>query len=154
MEQRFSMVTLGVADVAASKRFYEALGWRAVKFASEEMCFFRMGTVLLGLYARQALADDAGMENTPPQGFEGVAIAWNGRSEAAVDAALNTAVAAGATLVKPAQKVFWGGYSGYFKDPDGHLWEVAYNPFWTIDEAGAVIVPDAPDASDEADGPT
>ena len=150
MEQRYSMVTLGVADVAAAKRFYEALGWQAVKFASEDVCFFRMGSVLLGLYGRQALADDAGVENSLSTGFSGVAIAWNGRSEAEVDAALKTAVAAGGKLIKPAQKVFWGGYSGYFADPDGHLWEVAYNPFWTIDEAGAVIVPDAPD---EADAP-
>jgi len=145
MEQRFSMVTLGVVDVGVSKTFYEALGWTAVKFASEEVCFFRMNGVLLGLYDRQALADDAGVDNSQPAGFSGVAIAWNGRSEAEVDEALKTAIAAGAKLVKPAQKVFWGGYSGYFSDPDGHLWEAAYNPFWTIDEGGAVIVPDAPD---------
>ncbi len=155
MEQRYSMVTLGVADVAAAKTFYQALGWRAVKFDSKDVCFFRMGPVLLGLYGRAALAADAGLDAEPadstPQGFNGVAIAWNGRNEAEVDAALKTAIAAGATLVKPAQKVFWGGYSGYFADPDGHLWEVAYNPFWTIDEAGAVIVADAPDAQEDAD---
>ncbi len=162
MEQRYSMVTLGVRDVAAAKIFYQALGWRAVKFDSKDVCFFRMGPVLLGLYGRAALAADAGLDagldkglaDSAPQKFNGVAIAWNGRSEADVDAALKTAIAAGATLVKPAQKVFWGGYSGYFADPDGHLWEVAYNPFWTIDETGAVIVadaPDSPDAQEDAD---
>ena len=144
MEQRLSLVTLGVADVAASKKFYEALGWQAVKFASQDVCFFRMGGMALGLYGRQALADDATIENSAP-GFAGVSIAWNGRSEGDVDAALKTAIAAGATLVKPAQKVFWGGYSGYFTDPDGHLWEVAYNPFWTIDTNGALDIPDAPE---------
>ena len=143
MEQRYSMVTLGVADVAASKAFYEKLGWQAVKLPGEETCFFRMGSVVLALYGRQALADDAMVENTKP-GFAGMSIAWNGRNEQEVDEALQTAIAAGAKLVKPAQKVFWGGYSGYFADPDGHLWEVAHNPFWTIDEAGAVIVPDSP----------
>jgi len=141
MEQRLSMVTLGVADVAASRRFYEALGWQAVKFDSTDVCFFRMGGVVLGLYGRAALADDAGVTNETC-GFSAVTIAWNGRSEVEVDAALKTAAAAGATIVKPAQKVFWGGYSGYFADPDGHLWEVAFNPFWTIAEDGAVQVPD------------
>lgn len=148
MEQRLSMVTLGVGDVARSRRFYEALGWQAVRFDSKDVCFFRMGTapggggVVLGLYGRQALADDAGVANQPAE-FSGVAIAWIGRSEEEVDETIAVAQKAGAKIVKPAEKVFWGGYSGYFEDPDGHLWEVAFNPFWTIDAAGAVHVPDA-----------
>ena len=99
------------------------------------MVFFQLGGIGLSLYGRQALADDAQVPNTPP-GFSGVTLAWNGRSEAEVDAALAEAVKAGGRLVKAAQKVFWGGYSGYFADPDGHLWEVAHNPFFPLDASG------------------
>ena len=130
MNPRISMITLGVRDLAASVRFYEqGLGLPRME-SPPEVAFFTLNGSWLGLYGREALAEDAGVpaEGT---GFAGVALAHNVESEAAVDAVMAQAVAAGASLVKPAQKVFWGGYSGYFADPDGYLWEVAHNPlFW------------------------
>jgi len=130
MTPRISMITLGVRDLAAAVRFYEqGLGFPRMD-SPPEVAFFTLNGSWLGLYGREALAADA---TVPAQGngFEGFTLAHNVPSEAEVDAVLAQAVAAGATLVKPAGKVFWGGYSGYFKDPDGHLWEVAHNPlFW------------------------
>ncbi len=140
MEQRLTMVTLGVRDVGRARKFYEGLGFVAAKFESDDIAFFQMGSTILGLYGRQALADDAGVENSVP-GFSGVALAWNARSEKDVDATLDEVVQAGGRLVKAPQKVFWGGYSGYFADPDGHLWEVAYNPGWPMDDDGRVQLP-------------
>lgn len=128
MQPRISMITLGVADLARAVRFYEqGLGWERLD-SPPEVAFFPLNGTWLGLYGREALADDAGVpaEGT---GFAGVALAHNVASEAEVEAVLAEAVAAGARLVKPGQPVFWGGYSGYFADPDGHLWEVAYNPY-------------------------
>ena len=142
MHQRLTVITLGVADVARARAFYEALGWRAnAKEPSPDVAFFQMGAMVLALFGRAALAADAGVADSAP-GFSGVALAWNGASEADVDAALAEAVAAGARLVKPAHKTFWGGYSGYFADPDGHLWEVAHNPFWELTAEGAIRLPD------------
>lgn len=139
--QRLNVVTLGVADVARSRRFYEALGWRAsASQSSEAVAFFQLGPLVLALFGRKALADDAGVGDSAP-GFSGVTLAWNGATRAGVDAALASAVAAGARLVKPAQPTSWGGYSGYFADPDGHLWEVAHNPFWPLAEDGAIGLP-------------
>ena len=130
MTPRISMITLGVRDLAAAVKFYEqGLGFPRMD-SPPEVAFFTLNGTWLGLYGREALAVDA---TVPAQGsgFEGFTLAHNVPSEAEVDAVLAQAVAAGATLVKPAGKVFWGGYSGYFKDPDGHLWEVAHNPlFW------------------------
>lgn len=137
MEPRLSLVTLGVADVARARRFYETLGFKASQDSQESVTFLDAGGVVLGLYGRSALADDATISDSPP-GFSGVALAHNARSEADVDAVLAEAVAAGAKLIKPAQKVFWGGYSGYFADPDGHLWEVAYNPYFGLGDDGRV----------------
>ncbi|MDR5907579.1 VOC family protein [Franzmannia qiaohouensis] len=130
MNPRISMITLGVRDLATSVRFYEqGLGLPRME-SPPEVAFFTLNGSWLGLYGREALAEDAGV-SAEGTGFAGVALAHNVESEAAVDAVMAQAVAAGATLVKPAQKVFWGGYSGYFADPDGYLWEVAYNPlFW------------------------
>lgn len=137
MEQRITMISLGVRDLKVARAFYEKLGWIASPDSKDSIVFFQMGGMVLGLYGRADLAEDAGVEDSEP-GFSGVAIAWNGRSESEVDAALAQAVAAGGKLIKPAQKVFWGGYSGYFADPDGHLWEVAHNPFLAIAEDGSV----------------
>ncbi|MBW6391098.1 MULTISPECIES: VOC family protein [Halomonadaceae] len=128
MKPRISMITLGVRDLAASIRFYEqGLGLPRME-SPPEVAFFTLNGTWLGLYGREALAEDAGV-SAEGSGFAGIALAHNLASEAEVDELLEQAVAAGATLVKPGQKVFWGGYSGYFADPDGYLWEVAHNPF-------------------------
>ena len=139
-EPRISIVTLGVADIANARAFYERLGFTASKASNENVCFMQLGGLILSLYGRAALAEDAHVANTAP-GFSCITLAHNCRSEAAVDAAIAHAVACGATLKKPAQKVFWGGYSGYFADPDGHLWEVAHNPFFPLDAEGRVQLP-------------
>ena len=140
VQPRLSIVTLGVEDVARSRAFYEALGFIASPAGTADVAFFSAGGVVLGLYGRAALAEDAQVRDTAP-GFSGVSLAHNVRSEAEVDAVLAKAVVCGARLQKPGQKVFWGGYSGYFADPDGHLWEVAYNPFFPLDAEGAIILP-------------
>ena len=130
MNPRISMITLGVRDLAVSVRFYEqGLGLPRME-SPPEVAFFTLHGTWLGLYPRDALAEDA---NVSPQGdgFEGFTLSHNVSSETAVEKVMSQALAAGATLVKEAQSVFWGGFSGYFKDPDEHLWEVAYNPhFW------------------------
>ena len=141
MDQRITMVTLGVADMARARRFYcEGLGWRQSAASNESVSFIEAGGVVFGLYGRAALAADAGVPEAG-SGFRGVALAHNVGSEADVDRVLDEAVAAGATLVKPGEKVFWGGYSGYFADPDGHLWEVAHNPFSPLDADGRMTLP-------------
>ncbi len=141
MQPRISLVTLGVADVAAARGFYERLGWVASAQSNANVAFFQAGGMVLSLYGRAALAEDAQVSGAGG-GFAGITLAWNGRDTAEVDAVLAAAVAAGARLVKPAQPVFWGGYSGYFADPDGHLWEVAHNPGFPLDADGAVRLPD------------
>ncbi|WP_336799818.1 VOC family protein [Kaistia sp. MMO-174] len=137
---RLSIVTLGVANVQKARAFYESLGWQASAVSQEEIVFFQLSGVVLALFQRNALADDA---NVSPagDGFRGVTLAHNVESEAEVDAALAHAENCGARIMKPATKVFWGGYSGYFSDLDGHLWEVAYNPFFPFDEAGRLALP-------------
>ena len=138
-EPRISIITLGVADMPRARRFYEQLGFIAGPSSNAQVTFFQMGGMILGLYGRAALAEDAHVPDTPP-GFSGVSIAYNCRSEAEVDAMVAHAVASGATLKKQPQKVFWGGYSGYVADPDGHLWEVAYNPFFPIASDGRIAL--------------
>lgn len=138
-EPRISIVTLGVGDMNRSRAFYEALGWEAMDASNENVTFFQGRGIVLGLYGHEALAEDAGVAGegvavTP--GFRGVALAYNCRSEAETDAAFGQALACGAKAVKRPEKVFWGGYSGYFADPDGHLWEVAHNPFAPMDKDG------------------
>ena len=131
MKPRISMITLGVRDLSASIAFYEnGLGFPRVE-SPPSVAFFTLNGTWLGLYGRDALAADA---TVPAEGagFNAFSLAHNVDSEVEVDAVMAQAVAAGATLVKPAQKAFWGGYSGYFADPDGHLWEVAHNPFFWI----------------------
>lgn len=128
MKPRMSMITLGVADLERSVRFYrDGLGLPQ-RESPPSVAFFPLHGTWLGLYGREALAEDAGVAGAG-QGFRGVTISHNLDSEAAVDQLMAEALAAGATAIKTPQKVFWGGYSGYFADPDGHLWELAYNPF-------------------------
>ena len=130
MQPRISMITLAVDDLAKAVKFYETgLGFPRME-SPPEVAFFTLNGTWLGLYGRHALAEDAGV-SPEGSGFAGFSLAHNVDSETEVDKVIYQALAAGARLVKPAQKVFWGGYSGYFSDPDGHLWEVAHNPhFW------------------------
>ncbi len=128
MQPRISMITLGVSDLEISKKFYrDGLGF-PLKDDEPNIAFFKLNGTWLGLYGRDALAEDATVP-AEGSGFSGIALAHNVSSEQEVEDVLAEAVRAGATLLKPAQKVSWGGYSGYFADPDGHLWEVAHNPF-------------------------
>jgi predicted lactoylglutathione lyase len=141
MDQRITLITLGVADLEASRGFYERLGWKRSVKNAEGVAFYQTGGVALALYPRTSLAEDLGVE--PAQsGFRAVTIAQNVRSRAAVDRALEEAVKAGARLVKPGADVFWGGYVGYFADPDGHVWEVAWNPDFPLDNEGRMTLPD------------
>jgi catechol 2,3-dioxygenase-like lactoylglutathione lyase family enzyme len=137
MEQRLSLVTLGVADLERARRFYEdGLGWRRGN-DHPEVAFYQLGGMVLALWGRDLLAQD-GCLPSGGQGFGGIALAYNARTRAEVDAVLAEAEAAGAQILKPAGDAFWGGYTGYFADPDGHPWEVAWNPGWTIAEDGSV----------------
>ncbi len=130
MQARISMITLGVRDLGRAVKFYqEGLGFPRME-SPPEVAFFTLNGSWLGLYGREALAEDAQV-SAEGSGFESFSLAHNVASEAEVDAVMQQALEAGATLVKAPQKVFWGGYSGYFQDPDGHLWEIAHNPlFW------------------------
>lgn len=141
MQQRMSIVTLGVGEIDRSREFYERLGWRRSMTKTEGIVFFQMGGMALALYPRLALAEDA---NTAAdgQGFRGFSIAYNARTRAEVDTVLAEAQTAGAMLLKPAREAFWGGYSGYFADPDGFVWEVAWNPFFPIAEDGSIQLPE------------
>jgi catechol 2,3-dioxygenase-like lactoylglutathione lyase family enzyme len=141
MEQRISIVTLGVSDLARSREFYERLGWRRAASKTEGIVFFQAGGMALALYPRNELAKDANV-SADGHGFGGISLAYNARNRAEVDAVLAEARAAGAKILKAAQEAFWGGYSGYFADPDGFLWEVAWNPFFPISEDGAIHLPD------------
>lgn len=143
LPQRLTLVTLGVADVAAARAFYERLGFRAAGFESPGVAFFEMTNgVTLALFGSRPLAEDANVAHEGA-GFRAVSCAMNLESPAEVDQALAFAAQCGATITKPAREVFWGGYSGYFADPDGHLWEVAHNPAWPVDETGRMKVPPA-----------
>jgi catechol 2,3-dioxygenase-like lactoylglutathione lyase family enzyme len=141
MDQRVSLITLGVADLARSLGFYQALGWRRGN-RDESVVFFQLPGFILALWSRTSLAEDAQVKDSG--GFGGIALAYNARSKSEVDAVLDQAVRAGARLLKPAHDAFWGGYSGYFADPDGHVWEVAFNPGWSIDAAGRVTLAPPP----------
>jgi catechol 2,3-dioxygenase-like lactoylglutathione lyase family enzyme len=138
MEQRISLVTLGVADVARSRRFYEALGWKVGVDTGLEIAFFQAGSVVFSLWGRAQLAEESGVEDSG--GWGGVTLAHNVRSPEEVDAVLAEAQAAGATIAKTAETLFWGGYAGTFLDPDGHPWQVAHNPSWPLGEDGAVTL--------------
>ncbi|MBF9233712.1 VOC family protein [Microvirga alba] len=141
MQPRLTLVTLGVADVARATAFYEAWGWKASAASQPSVTFFQANGLALGLFGRADLAEDAHVEDKPT-GFSAVTLAYNARSKAEADEVFALALAAGGRLLKPLQDVFWGGYSGYFADPDGHLWEVAWNPFFPLDEEGHMFLPD------------
>lgn len=138
-----SLVTLGVSDLKRSIEFYEALGFQRKAQGTDGVGFFQAGACAIAVFPSEELAKDA---NVAFEGvaatFRGVALAWNCRSQADVDTAIKSAQEAGAVVRKPAQDVFWGGYSGYFSDPDGHLWEVAYNPHFPLSEDGRLLIPD------------
>ena len=136
MEQRLSLVTLGVSDLEQSLRFYEALGWKRGN-ANPSVVFFQLPGMILALWSRSALAEDAGLAPNE-RGFGGITLAYNARSKKDVDAVIAQAERAGARILKPAEETPWGGYAGYFADLDGHPWEVAWNPEWTITKKGEV----------------
>jgi len=141
MEQRISIITLGVADLNRSREFYERLGWQRSMAENEGIVFFQAGGMALALYPRVELAKDANIAGEG-RGFGGITLAYNARSRDEVNTVLAEAKAAGARVLKPAQDAFWGGYSGYFSDPDDFPWEVAWNPFFEIAEDGRVQLPD------------
>ena len=142
MNPCLTVITLGVSDLARARKFYcDGLGFRPSSSSNEHIVFLRAGAIVLSLYSRESLAQDAHLP-ADGSGFGGIALARNLGSKAEVDQALAVAQQAGARILKPAQEVFWGGYSGYFADPDGHPWEVAYNPHWTLSPAGLVELPD------------
>jgi uncharacterized glyoxalase superfamily protein PhnB len=141
MEQRMSLITLGVGDVGAAQAFYEALGWHmdgGVDDESDHVAFFQAGGFIVALWDRAKLAKDSGVEDGG--GWGGVTLAYNVRSPDEVDAVLAEAQAAGASVPRAGAKTFWGGYSGVFVDPDGHPWEVAHNPNWTVHEDGSTTL--------------
>ncbi|HVU60119.1 MAG TPA: VOC family protein [Mycobacteriales bacterium] len=140
MEQRVSLITLGVEDLTRSRAFYEALGWQGQEV--EETFFVQTGGSAVVLWDRGKLAADAGVPDAGRATFGGIALAHNVRSREEVDAILAAADAAGATVTKPAAETFYGGYAGYFADPDGHLWEIAHNPGFTLDADGSLTLPD------------
>lgn len=141
MQPRISLVTLGVKDLKKSRKFYEkGLKLKASKISDANVVFFKMQGTILGLFSRQALAEDARIAASG-SGFSGITLAHNVRRKSDVAKVLAEAERAGAKILKPAQDVFWGGHSGYFSDPDGHLWEVAWNPFFKIGKNGQLHLP-------------
>jgi hypothetical protein len=140
VEQRISLITLGVADVHRARTFYERLGWHGQEL--EETVFFQAGGMALILWGRAKLAGDSGVADTGAGGFDGVVLAHNLRSRAEVDALLAAAAAAGAEITRPAGETFYGGYAGCLRDPDGHIWEIAWNPGFTLGPDGSLILPD------------
>lgn len=140
MEQRLSLVTLGVADLPRARVFYEQLGWRGQEV--DETVFFQAGTIGVVLWGRDELAEDAGVTDTDGGGFGGIAFAHNVRSPAEVDATLGAAVKAGGIVTRAPAETFYGGYAGCFTDPDGHVWEIAYNPGFPLGDDGAITIPD------------
>lgn len=140
--QRVTMITLGVADLERSKRFYQDIGWTAHPRSQDSIVFFQMHGSLLGLYEINALAEDQHQDRAK-LGTGAISLAQNHATKEEVDAAFAKAIAAGAHAQKQPQEVFWGGYSGYFADPDGHMWEIAMNPFWPLNEDGSLTLPEA-----------
>jgi len=138
VEQRLSLVTLGVSDLGRARRFYEALGWQSGAAPDDDVVFFRAGGTVLALWGRAELAEDSGVEDGG--GWGGITPAHNVRSPAEVDAVIEEARRAGADIVREPAETFWGGYSGIFIDPDGHPWEVAHNPTFPIGEDGRITI--------------
>jgi uncharacterized protein len=139
MEQRVSLVTLGVRDLERAKSFYEALGWSSGAKEADDVVFFQAGGIVVSLWGRDQLAEDSVVEDGG--GWGGIALAYNTRSPDEVDAVIEEARAAGATIGREPGETFYGGYSGIFIDPEGHPWEVAHNPRWTIEADGSVTLP-------------
>lgn len=137
--QRVTLITLGVGNIASSRAFYEALGWVPAS-VQEGVAFYQMHGAVLALFGRTELAADQGRPGAT-LGTGAMTLAQNFASEAEVDAAYDLALRNGASPLKKPEKVFWGGYSGYYADPDGHVWEVAMNPFWPLDEDGSLTLP-------------
>lgn len=136
MEQRVSLITLGVGDLARARSFYEAVGWEPSSSPADDVVFFQAGGMVLGLWDRERLAEDSCVEDAG--GWGGVTLAYNTRTKEAVDAVIEQAREAGASIGREPEETFWGGYSGVFLDPDGHPWEVAWNPGWTVAEDGSI----------------
>jgi predicted lactoylglutathione lyase len=141
MRQKFNLITFGVRDFERSVKFYEGLGWKKSPASMDELALFHLGGMVLSLHPRKALADDATVDEKG-SGFSGITISYNAISEKEVDEVMKMVEKLGAKIVKPAQKVYWGGYSGYFSDPDGNLIEVAHNPFWPLDENFNIKLPE------------
>jgi catechol 2,3-dioxygenase-like lactoylglutathione lyase family enzyme len=140
MRQKLNLITLGVDDLEKSINFYEkGLGWKKSEKSMDGFALFALGGITLALYPRQELADDVTI-GYQPTNFSGLTLSYNAKSEKEVDDVLKEVERLGATIIKPAQKVFWGGYSGYFKDLDGYVIEVAHNPFWELDENDNLIL--------------
>lgn len=140
MEQRVSLVTLGVADIKRARTFYERLGWTGQEI--EETVFFQAGAIGVVLWGRAKLAEDSGIDDTNGAGFGGIALAHNVRTPAEVDSIVAAAAGAGATITREPSETFYGGYAGCFTDPDGHVWEVAHNPGFPLNEDGSITIPD------------
>ena len=142
MEQRLSVVTLGVADLARAESFYEAMGWKRGN-QHGEVAFYQAGSIVVALFARTMQAADAGLPPAAgkPNGFGGMILSYNTRGRDEVDTVLAQAAAAGGTIMNAARDAAWGGYSGYFADPDGHIWEVAWNPEWHVGMDGSITLP-------------
>jgi uncharacterized glyoxalase superfamily protein PhnB len=141
MEQRLSLITLGVDDVSRAQAFYEALGWKlggGVDDETDHVAFFQVGGMIVAVWDRAKLAEDSGVEDSG--GWGGVTLAYNVRSPEEVDTVIEEARAAGASIPRAGAKTFWGGYSGVFVDPDGHPWEVAHNPRWTVHDDGSTTL--------------
>lgn len=137
--QRVTLITLGVTDLAASRAFYGALGWQESPRSQETIALFQINGMALGLFGLGALADDQGRADAK-LGFGAMTLAQNFETEVEVNAAFEKAISCGATALKAPETVFWGGYSGYYADPDGHVWEVAHNPFWPLDPDGSLTL--------------
>jgi predicted lactoylglutathione lyase len=136
LEQRVSLITLGVRDLERARGFYEALGWKSGAAPADDVVFFQAGGMIVALWGREQLTEDTAVEDSG--GWGGVTLAYNPRSPAEVDEVLAEAEAAGAKIARQGAQTFWGGYSGVFVDPEGHAWEVAHNPHWTVAADGSV----------------
>jgi len=139
VEQRVSLITLGVRDLDRARAFYEGMGWTSAAAQADDVVFFQAGGMVLALWDRAQLAEDSGQED--PGGWGGVTLACNVRAPAEVEAVIEQARAAGARIARAGADTFWGGYSGVFADPDGHTWEVAHNPHWKISPSGDITLP-------------
>jgi predicted lactoylglutathione lyase len=139
MEQRLSLITLGISDLARARDFYEALGWKTGAKEADDVVFFQAGCMVVALWGREQLAEDSAV--TDGGGWGRMTLAYNTRSQEEVDQVMEEARKAGATIGREPADTFWGGYSGIFIDPDGHPWEVAYNPRWSVEEDGSTRLP-------------